>query len=110
VTICGNPTDCWHLEESSGILEAEKQLVDKIWYVRRLILREKIGAGEHEAQGLHQGRRCDRAMSRPHHRDNGRGHPLGTLNPRVTPARPTDKLRGYLRYRIHRSGDVDPAG
>jgi hypothetical protein len=30
------------------ILEAEQEFFDKIWYVRKLILEEKIEAGEHE--------------------------------------------------------------
>jgi hypothetical protein len=30
------------------ILEAEQEYFDKIWYVRKLILEEKIEAGEHE--------------------------------------------------------------
>jgi hypothetical protein len=31
------------------ILEAEKEFFDKIWYVRKLILQEKIESGESEA-------------------------------------------------------------
>lgn len=44
------------------ILEAEKQLFDKIWYVRRLILREKIEAGEHEVLPIGTDEQIDAAM------------------------------------------------
>jgi hypothetical protein len=44
------------------MLEAEKQLFDKIWYVRRLILREKIEAGEHEALPMGMDEQIEAAM------------------------------------------------
>jgi hypothetical protein len=44
------------------ILEAEKQLFDKIWYVRRLMLKEKIEAGEHEALPMGMDERIEAAM------------------------------------------------
>jgi hypothetical protein len=46
----------------SEILEAEKQLFDKIWYVRRLILRQKIEAGEHEVLPIGMHEQIDAAM------------------------------------------------
>ena len=44
------------------ILEAEKEFFDKIWYVRKLILREKIEAGEHEPLPIGMDERIDNAM------------------------------------------------
>jgi PIN domain len=44
------------------ILEAEKEFFDKIWYVRKLILREKIKAGEHESLGDEMDEQMDNAL------------------------------------------------
>jgi hypothetical protein len=44
------------------ILDAEKEFFDKIWYVRHLILREKIEGGEREPFPAGLGERADSAM------------------------------------------------
>jgi len=44
------------------ILEAEKEFFDKIWYVRKLILREKIEAGEHDPLPIGMDQQVDNAM------------------------------------------------
>lgn len=44
------------------ILEAEKEFFDKIWYVRKLILREKIEAGEHTSLPDQLDEQMDEAM------------------------------------------------
>lgn len=44
------------------ILAAEREFFDKVWYVRKLILREKIEAGEHEPLPTSMDARIDEAM------------------------------------------------
>ncbi len=44
------------------ILEAEKEFFDKIWYVRKLILQEKIESGEEEPSGAAVEERINDAM------------------------------------------------
>jgi PIN domain len=44
------------------ILQAEKEFFDKIWYVRKLILREKIEAGEEEPLPIGMDERIDEPM------------------------------------------------
>jgi len=44
------------------ILEAEREFFDKIWYVRKLILKEKIEAGEHDRLPVAMDEHIDEAM------------------------------------------------
>jgi hypothetical protein len=45
-----------------AIVEIEKECFDKIWYVRKLILQEKIESGEDESPGAAMEERINDAM------------------------------------------------